>query len=401
MPSNHNDHDSAGPASPAANPDNGPGVGRTRQLLRSLHGDRGRHHDRLYDEICRVNPGKDHDPSELVECSIKLSPRGVSAQRHGGSICWSPAERGRFAESAGRAAPTDALRQILLPATPDSPAGRDAGPGAAPEPPAPANPRLDALRNWAARSSRFFSAVAYDYDAKLYKLYQFKHHPVRFFEDLDLLGQRDNLPGLSYIRSLEVPFDDPQEWWEALYFKLRFVDLSAQLAEGGSLAPRRKLTEILAPDFRPHALLSPRLLAALPRRAALVAELSALLADVQVVNDPVIKLVPPPLAGADVTPEQQQAAWAALDYGVNVNLLDPARIRFVEEQQATLLKIADALGCQAQAKSWLEQVAPFEPFLSYLGIGPDSVTLYYRSTALQRRQPAPHLRRGRGRGPTR
>ena len=73
----------------------------------------------------------------------------------------------------------------------------------------------------------------------------------------------------------------------------------------------------------------------------------------------------------------------ALGYGVNVNLLDPARIRFLETQQATVLQIAEALGCQDQAKAWLKQVARFDCFLSYLGLGPDSVTLY------PQHQPAP------------
>lgn len=400
MPSNHKDRDDQGAAAPAVSPDSGPSVGNTRQLLRALHKDGSARHDRLYDEICRRNPGKEHDPSELVECSVKLSPRGFFGQRHGGSLSWSPGERGALAEAAGRAAPTDLLQQALTFADRDrtgSPAGSDAGLGSAD----PVHPRLSALQAWVQRTSRFFSAVAYDYDAKLYKLYLFKHRPIRFFEDLDLLDRPSDLPSMAYIRSAEVPFDDPAAWWEALYFKLRFVAPAKAMAASGSLSARRKLSDILAPDYRPHDLLSPRLLAAVPNRAALVDGLSSLLGDGQAITDPVIKLTPPTVPSADATPEQIRQAWGDLDYGVNLNLLDPQRIRHVQdpEQEATLLSIAEALGCRGPAKAWLRQIEPYDCFLSYLGLGPDSVTLYYRSTTLHRRLPAPHFRRGRDAGP--
>lgn len=404
MPSNHKDRNDQGTAAPAASPDNGPSVGNTRQLLRAIHKDAAPRHDRLYDEICRRNPGKEHDPSELIECSVKLSPRGFFGQRHGGSLAWSPDDRGALAEAAGRAAPSDQLQQALtLPRSDrtDSPDSRDASSdpasAASSGPAEEVPPRLAALQGWLQRTARFFSAVAYDYDAKLYKLYLFKHHPIHYFEELDLLGRAGDLPTLAYIRSAEVPFDDPQGWREALYFKLRFLDPAAGMTDAGSLGARRKLADILAPDYRPHDLLSPRLLAALPNRAVLVDSLSALLADVQLVNDPVIKLTPPSLP-SEATPEQSRKAWAELDYGVNLNLLDPQRIRFVQEQEATLLQIAEALGCRGPAKAWLQQIEPYDCFLSYLGVGPDSVTLYYRSTTLHRRKPAPHFRRGRGAG---
>jgi len=215
---------------------------------------------------------------------------------------------------------------------------------------------------------------------------------VSYFEELDLLGRLRDLPALAYIRSMEVPFDAPHAWHEALYFKLRFAELAPDTVATGRSGARRKLTEILAADYRPHPLLSARLLAGVPKRDALVDSLTKLLTDVQVGNDPVIKLVPPALPSADAPADQLRRDFLALDYGVNVNLLDTARIRFLETQQATVLQIAEALGCQDQAKAWLKQVARFDCFLSYLGLGPDSVTLYYRSTSLHRRKPAPHLR---------
>jgi len=386
MPSNH-ESNRAGSAADAAV--DRPKAGETRKLLRALHEDRVPPHARLYDEICRINPGKEHDPSELIECSIKLSPRGFSRQRHGGSVSWQPSDRSQLADSACKAAPNDAVQRALErpPTTGESPSPAT--------PPSAKDPQLEALQKWAERGARFFSAIAYDFDAKVYKLYQFKHRPVAYFEELDLIQRQAELPSLAYIRSAEVPMDDPQKWSEALYFKLRFLTLAAAgtTTPSPSIVVPRQPSEILAADFRPHPLLSPGLLSALSKRAAVVDALGLLLKDLPVVNEPVVKLTPPVLDPA-ATPDQIRKAWADLAYGVSINLLDSAKIRFVEDHEALLLKIADAMGCEAQAKDWLKQIQPFDCFYSYLGLGPDSVTLYYRSTTLHRRRPAPHYRRG-------
>ena len=191
--------------------------------------------------------------------------------------------------------------------------------------------------------------------------------------------------------------DDPAQWKESLYFKLRFLAAQPRDATDSpaSLLVRRKPTEVLAADFRPHPLLSPRLLGAVPAREALVTQLGVLLAELPVINDPVVKFTPPALELSTATPERAAQAWAEVDYGLNLNLLDPDKTRFVEEQEAPLLAIADALGCKSQAKAWLAQIAPFDCFLSYLGLGSDSVTLYYRSTTQHRRKTAPQLIRKR------
>ena len=367
-------------------------VGSTRRLLRAVHQAGAPSHDRLSDEINRLNPGKQHDPSELVELSVKMSTRGFFQRRHGGSISWERKDRGQLAESARKAAPTDALQRAFAApeATPD--ASSEAAPAVT-----KSEQAAQALRAWAARSSRYFSAIAYDFDAQLYKLYLCKHHPVQFLEDLDLVLRLPELPALSYIRSLEVAMDDPAQWKESLYFKLRFLAAQPRDATDSpaSLLVRRKPTEVLAADFRPHPLLSPRLLGAVPAREALVTQLGVLLAELPVINDPVVKFTPPALELSTATPERAAQAWAEVDYGLNLNLLDPDKTRFVEEQEAPLLAIADALGCKSQAKAWLAQIAPFDCFLSYLGLGSDSVTLYYRSTTQHRRKTAPQLIRKR------
>ena len=60
------------------------------------------------------------------------------------------------------------------------------------------------LREWIERSARYFACVAYDFDARLYKMYRFKHRPVHYLEDLDLVERAAELPALAYIRSLEL-----------------------------------------------------------------------------------------------------------------------------------------------------------------------------------------------------
>jgi len=396
MPKSQADRDATDSSDGASNASQ---VGGTRRLLRAVHQAGAPSHDRLSEEINRLNPGKQHDPSELVELSVKMSTHGFFQRRHGGSISWEKKDRGQLAESARKAAPTDALqRAFAAPATPHA-ASSEATTATSPVPPSvtKSEQAAQAIRAWAARSSRYFSAIAYDFDAQLYKLYLFKHHPVQFLEDLDLVLRLPELPALSYIRSLEVAMDDPAQWKESLYFKLRF--LAAQRGDAtdspASLLVRRKPTEVLAADFRPHPLLSPRLLAQVPAREALVNQLGVLLADLPVINDPVVKFTPPVLELSTATPEHAAQAWAEVDYGLNLNLLDPEKTRFVEEQEATLLAIADALGCKSQAKAWLAQIAPFDCFLSYLGLGSDSVTLYYRSTTQRCRKTAPQLIRKR------
>lgn len=397
MPTNQIDH--SAPQNPAG-ADNNARVGNTRQLLRTLHGDKMQGHDRLYDEICRVNPGKQHDPSELIECSVKMSLRGFFQRRHGGTVSWERSERGKLAEAAYSAAPNDVMRSVFWePQASTTETLSKPAPSTATPQPSTAGDDAQKLRAWAARTTRFFTAIAYDFDAQLYKLYQFHHHPVHYLEDLDLCARLSELDSLAYIRSMEVAMDDPKQSYEALYFKLRFLSAPNldPAAAKTSIVSRRKLHEVLAADYRPHPLLSPRILSAISQRAKVVGHLERILADLCITNDPVIKLVPPPASLANAGTDRLTRAWAELDYGINLNLLDRARIRFVGDYEATILGIAEALGCQGEAKAWLSQIAPFDCFLSYLGLGSDSVTLYYRSTTLQRRQQAPHfVRKNRG-----
>lgn len=394
-----------GPRSGADGTNRDSQVGSTRQLLRTIHQEASSTHERLYEEVERINPGKQHDPSELVELSVKLSTRGFFGRRHGACVSWERSDRGQLADSASQAAPSEVLRKAfarsardLRERSADSADAVDSASDRATSGPSSAEERAaQALQAWAARSSRFHSAIAYDFDAGLYKLYLFKHHPVQFFEDLDLVTQRSDLPALSYIRSLEVAIEDPTQWKEALYFKLGFaLPPSGDTADASpTLVRRRSPLDVLAADFRPHRLMSPRLLHGVKNRPAAVKSLTELLADLPVINDPVVKLTPPRMDPADPQRDRAESAWADTDYGLNLNLLDPAKTRFVEDYDAAIVGLAESLGCEQQVKAWLKRIAPFDCMLSYLGLGSDSVTLYYRSTALHRRKPAARFARAR------
>jgi hypothetical protein len=367
-----------------------PGVGRIGLLLRAVHGGASTQYTSLYDAVLGLQTERPFDASELVELSIKLSPRGFSQRRYGASLTWQPRERGLIAQLAREAAPTDVLREALARPAPSEEVGlwaaeRDAR-GAAAERPK----QYTMLREWVGRTTRHASAIACDFDARLYKLYLFKHRPIRYFEDLDLDRQADELPAASYIRCLEIGMDDPDQQSQPLYFKLRGGQATGAPAAALPQEPgSRKLPHhVLDPDYSPHPQLRPRLLSAVKQRDKITEPLERLLDGMPLHNDPVVKLVLP----------ATRAARAALDYGVNLNLLAPTHIRFVEEQADCILGVARVLGCLPQAKDWLLQVAPFDCFLSYLGLGPDSVTFYYRSTIFHRGQRAAHRVRVRGSG---
>lgn len=372
-----------------------PGVGKTGLLLRAMHDAATPEYASLYDEVLRLQTDRDFDPSELVELSIKLSPRGFAQRRYGVSLTWQPCERGRFAALARSAAPTDALKQALALPTPSEEVAHD---GEATR----SRDKLTAeLREWIGRTTRYASAAAYDFDARLYKLYLFKHRPITYFEDVDLEQPAASLSVASYIRCLEINMDDPAQRSLPLYFKLRLAASGGPSASAPAPAPgaatdssalsgsqrRKRPSDVLAPGFTPHPQLKPRLLGspAVKQREQLLESLGSLVQGMPLHNDPVVKFVPPSAPGS----------LGTLDYGVNLNLLSPVHVRFVEEQSDCILDVAKAFGCRPQAKAWLEQVAPYDCFLSYLGLGPDSVTFYYRSTNLHRGRKAEHRVRAR------
>jgi len=339
-------------------PAGGARVGATREVLATLHGEGQGKHSGIFEEVVRRSAGTEYDPSELIEPSIKISSRGFSQRRYGGCLSWRPDQRGALWESAQRAAPTESVRAQLAAGTSEA-------------------------AEWLSRSARFFTCAAYDFDAGSYKLYQFRHRPVHFLEDLDLVAQQQRLASLSYIRSLELPMEGPGVARLPLYFKLRFMSPGDPLADTteGSRPQPRTARVILDPSYTPHPQLSPRLLHAVPQRDATAAALAQLLGDFVPAQQPVVKLELPRRAeGPEPAATMTAEDFRALDYGISVNLLTPGPVRSLAACREVIVRIAAEFGCAQQARIWCEQMDSFGCFLSYLGIGPDSVSFYYRST---------------------
>ena len=338
----------------------GPGsrIGATRDFLATLHGEGLDRHSGIFEEVVKRSAGTDYDPSELIESSIKISPHGFSQRRYGGCLSWQPNQRGVLLESAQQAAPTESVRAQLA----------DEGSEAA---------------EWLRRSARFFTCAAYDFDVRSYKLYQFRHRPVHFLEDLDLLAQQQQLASLSYIRSLELHMDSPAMARLPMYFKLRFMSPGDPLADTteGSRPRALPAQAMLQPSYTPHHQLSPRLLRDVPQRDAIRTALAQLLGDFVPEQQPVVKLELPRRADDHgKTPMMTEEDFRTLDYGVSVNLLTPGPLRTLLACCDSIVSVAAEFGCAQQAKTWCQQMDSFGCFLSYLGIGPDSVSFYYRST---------------------
>lgn len=347
-------------------------IGATRDVLATLHGEGQGNHSGILDEVIRRSAGTEYDPSELVEPSIKISRRGFSQQRYGGCLSWQPDQRGGLWESALRAAPTESVRAQL------------------------ADERSEAAE-WLRRSARFFTCAAYDFDLRSYKLYQFRHRPVHFLEDLDLVAQQQQLASLSYIRSLELQMDSPAPAKLPLYFKLRYMSLGdpqADTTEGSRPHPL-SASAILQPTYAPHPQLSPKLLQDVAGRDAITTALAQLLGDFVPGEQPVVKLALPRRADEPGTsPLLTAEDFRALDYGVSVNLLTPGPLRTLSAARDAILSVATEFGCAQKAKAWCDQMDPFGCFLSYIGIGPDSVTFYYRSTNFIPRHASSHRTAG-------
>lgn len=340
--------------------------GGVREALLALHETVADGQTGILDEVVKRSAGSVYDPGELIEPSIKISPRGFSQKRYGGCLSWQPSQRGRLLESAQRAAPTATLRSLL-----EDPSS--------------------AAVEWLSRSARFFTCAAYDFDARSYKLYQFRHRPVHYLEDLDLVREQQQLSALSYIRSLELHMDDSSNSRLPMYFKLRSENAGNPLAETTDESRRKPLPAraLISPDFTPHPQLSPRLLAGMPNDSAIRTQLYLLLADFVPSQQPVIKFeVPTFLNEKGAARELTAGEFRDLDYGVCINLLEPGPVRPLEAWKSAVLDIAGAFNCLPRARAWCERMANFGCFLSYLGIGRDSVTFYYRTSA-------PILRRAR------
>lgn len=313
----------------------------TMALLQACHAMRDPHHGALAQEVARINGGKEWATEELIALSIKFGPGSLSRNRYDSPVHYSARDAVLLPTSVLAAAPTAALRAYL------------------------SMPGNAALR-WLAASDRTFSYLAIDFDARVYKIYLFNTAAPAYLGDLDVRVRFDAARPDSYIDLLEIDMDDPARHATPMYFKLR-----------GSF------DDFLQPGYRPHPAMEPRLLHGNPRRGDIVDCIRALTARLGAVCDPVIKCRPP--ASAD-------GALYDSDYAVSVNTFDSTHMKYLNDHRRELRVLAECFDCAGQAGAWLDAVAPFDCFISYVCVGPGFVTLYYKSTTLVRRMPGHFMR---------
>ncbi len=108
----------------------------------------------------------------------------------------------------------------------------------------------------------------------------------------------------------------------------------------------------------------------LPDHDVVVQRLRSLVEGRRRPNAPVLKLrVPETWAPEDL---------ATIPLALSQNVADPAQPLRVNAVADDLLTIGEALGQGEATARWLETVARFDPFISYLAAGDDHVTLYYK-----------------------
>ncbi len=371
----------SGSANQGRHGNDAPGVGKTRMLIdRVIHsGISGR--TTLFDHIERTNGDRQFDPSELVELSVKLSLRGFSQNQYCAPLTWTPRERATLAEHVRHAAPTKALRDILTPPGP-SDVDQDKRESLSAEERAQDEAR-GALREIIGRTARYFSCVVHDFDARSYGVLFFKPRPTRDQESIDLTRRAEDLQTLADIRGVEIDMDDPSRKTIPVYFRVKLPRKNGE-------SPPHPL-DILEKDYTPHPWLVPRVLEQVPNRNEIVEPLRRMLADVGLVREPVVKLVPPPSGSHAYTIDD----WRDARYDVHVCVLDEAHPVFLEAHRASMLALGRAFGCDNAVSSWLDAVDPFDCFMSRLEVGPDSVVIHYRSTPFHKRKQVAHRMRGK------
>ena len=281
----------------------------------------------LYTEVCRQSATSGRRAHELVALSLKVSPRGLHTARYDAPIFWRPMPPEAILEAARRAAPTLALHEAL--GEPDSPVAR-----------------------WIADQGRFFTYLAVEHSSRVYKIYLFQTGPTPTLPEIDLDQPPELLRKSAYIRCLELDMDAPSRFDDTIYFKLEGL-LEDHLAPGIVLHPRLG-----------------RALLDLPGRATVERALRGLLAGRGRPNAPVLKLRVP----LEFAPEDLGSVRLALSQ----NLASPTAPLRVAEAAGALMEIGEALGQGPALARWLEAVAPFDPFISYLAATDDGITVYYK-----------------------
>lgn len=322
----------------------------TERLLRAAHRVEEPRHLELCREIARINGPKEWDTSELVALSAKIKPGSLHRNRYDSAVEWTDEGAARFYASAVNAAPSDAVADLL---------GR---PG-------------NYVSRWIGSAGRSFSYLAVEYDSRVYKIYLFDPAAPSFIDAQDLEELLPRLHRSAYIDCMEIDLDRPSYHSRSAYFRLG--------ASG--------LAEMLEPGYRPNPRMENRLLRGVDDAARIAAALRSLSAGLKRVNHPVIKLRGNP-GGVGI------ARLSGADYGVSINTFDPDGLKYVNDHHAEILAIAGALDCRSEVGDWLEAIREFDCFISYICVGADFVTFYYKSTTLLRKKPGRFARAGAGGG---
>lgn len=285
----------------------------------------------LYAEVCRQSVTSGRRAAELVALSLKISPRGFFSNRYDAPLFWRPTAPAQILDAARRAAPTAALDAAL--SEPDSPVAR-----------------------WISDQGRHFTYLAVEHDSRVFKIYLFDTRGGPALPEVDLDLPPEALRQAAYIRCLELNMDQPARSDDTIYFKLE-----------------TSFEQALTPDFSFHPRLR-RPLLDLPGREAVVARLQTLIEGRRRPNAPVLKLrVPATWAPEDL---------ATVPLALSQNVAEPARPLEVNAVADDLRAIGAALGQGEATARWLDTVAPFAAFISYLAAGDDHVTVYYKVGAV-------------------
>lgn len=299
----------------------------------------------LSEEVERLNAARDLDVSEIVTASVRLRPGRLDRRRYDSALAWSTSDLGGFYESAVNGAPTSCLRELL-------------------------SARPPHITAWMADTEHVHTYAGVDFDQRRYKLYLFREPGSTLTNGVDLASFAPALHRSAYIDCLELDMDTAAPARSA-YCKLGPVDFA----------------DVLSPTYRPHPKILNRILR-IAGRARVVAALDAIQAG-QLRNEPIIKFRRPANSG----PSSSAAELAASEYAIECSLFDPERLKYINDYAQEILAIASVLACRDDVAAWLDAVRPFDPYIHYLGVGGDFVTIYYHSCVLRRKKP---LRVARG-----
>ncbi len=317
----------------------------TLRLLEAAHTCHEARHLNLYREVHRINDSKEWDTSELVALSVKIGPGKIHRNRYDSPVEWTEEGAANFYTSVARAAPTEAITLLLK---------------------SPSN----YIAEWIRSTGRFFSYLAVDYDTRVYKIYLFDPDTPVYLDCQDLRQLLPRLYPSSYIDCMEVDLDQPLRYKRSVYFKLTAPSLVA----------------VLEPDYRPNPQIENRILKRINDPVQVVDALRSISAGLQRVSDPVIKLRYSP----DVSRGNDDISrLSAADYAISINTFDPGCQKYINDCRDEILSIGRALGCQDKVRDWLEAIREFDCCISYICVGSDFVTFYYKSTVLIKKRIRP------------